>query len=101
MGVSYERGTPVVRVFVETSRGMVKEYTGGWDGDGYMQGGFNKFAWDEMRAPGHIIRKAHFAYRGTPLIRKRSPPYDPHKARGMSLLKGPRRLLFRISEVPL
>ena len=38
---------------------------------------------------------------GTSLTRKRTPPYEHHRALGMVLLKGPRGALFLMSEVPL
>ena len=43
----------------------------------------------------------HRAYRGTSLIRNRTPPYEHHRALGMVLLQGPMGALFLLSEVPL
>jgi len=41
------------------------------------------------------------AYRGTSLIRKRPPPYDPPMTLGLDLRLGPRGVRFLVSEVPL
>ena len=38
---------------------------------------------------------------GVPRDKKTTPPKDSRRALGMGLLKGPRRGLFRMSEVPL
>ena len=38
---------------------------------------------------------------GTSLIRNRHPPKDHHRTLSIFLLYGPRKALFRMSEVPL
>ena len=40
-------------------------------------------------------------YRGTSLIRKRSPPYEPPMTLGMVLLQSPGGRCFIMSEIPL
>ena len=40
-------------------------------------------------------------YRGTSLVRNRTPPKGPHRALGIVLLQGPRGRRFLMSEVPL
>ena len=40
-------------------------------------------------------------YRGTSLIRNKSPPWDHHRALDKGLLQDPREGLFSMSEVPL
>ena len=42
-----------------------------------------------------------YLYRGASLIRNCPPPPDHHRALGIVLLKGPRGVLFLMSEVPL
>ena len=41
------------------------------------------------------------SYRGTSLIRKRTPPQGRHMSLGIVLVKGPRGWRFLMSEVPL
>jgi len=40
-------------------------------------------------------------YMGTAPIRKRPPPWDPHRSLGIGLRKGPRGRCFLMGEVPL
>ena len=46
-------------------------------------------------------RAINYSYRGTSLIRKRTPPYDHHRALGVTVLQDPTGWHFLMSEVPL